>query len=490
MRSSIAGFTAGVTAAAARAGRVVVKQVAIDAFGNALGESLAASSGQGSGSSRQQGDPLGEFIERNMRAWQQRQANFDQIVNAFGQTQDGGRAPGVLVADAGDVLRLSSPSSTSDGAYYSNIIDALQARDAARQAASASFRAGEARATAAQYASGAGDLRETTAPAPSTLTAPSAPGIGDGYFDGNRDARLAPITVKAAPLSANLEPSMAEQALVTALHSASQAVAEIPLMVVDLAGAAVGAAYTTITGKAPDLTMYSAIGRAAENGIGTTELLQSLNPVYAGLVAQHDIRAGLARGDTRPLAAFSGSLLGGAVVGGGIARLPGYRPGPTITGATASRLRELGVPDWNFRLAPHTPGTLSANPLPFELERIGSAPLYKTWNQFQASTPGQFANRTDAARAWDIYKEANGISGPPTRSQAEKAKFLRELGNGGKAPRWMNQWLEKGRVPPGHEVDHIKPLSIGGADKPFNMRLLDGDLHDIHHRYYRPWELE
>jgi len=52
----------------------------------------------------------------------------------------------------------------------------------------------------------------------------------------------------------------------------------------------------------------------------------------------------------------------------------------------------------------------------------------------------------------------------------------------------MKQWLQEGRVPPGYEVDHIKPLSVGGADTPASMRLQGADLHDIHHRYYRPWE--
>ena len=28
----------------------------------------------------------------------------------------------------------------------------------------------------------------------------------------------------------------------------------------------------------------------------------------------------------------------------------------------------------------------------------------------------------------------------------------------------MNQWLSEGKVPPGYEVDHIVPLSVGGED--------------------------
>lgn len=56
-----------------------------------------------------------------------------------------------------------------------------------------------------------------------------------------------------------------------------------------------------------------------------------------------------------------------------------------------------------------------------------------------------------------------------------------------RTPSWQKQWLSEGRVPPGYEVDHIKPLSIGGADTPANMRLLLGADHDLWHSIYHPW---
>jgi hypothetical protein len=71
------------------------------------------------------------------------------------------------------------------------------------------------------------------------------------------------------------------------------------------------------------------------------------------------------------------------------------------------------------------------------------------------------------------------------------AKWLLKLKGAtasGKYPKWMNQWLRKGKTPPGYSVDHIKPLSIGGADLPSNMRLLDDNFHfKIHHKLYKPW---
>jgi len=49
------------------------------------------------------------------------------------------------------------------------------------------------------------------------------------------------------------------------------------------------------------------------------------------------------------------------------------------------------------------------------------------------------------------------------RSESEKNEFLKSRG------------LEK--TPAGYEVDHIVPLSKGGADKSWNMQLLPKELH-------------
>lgn len=103
-------------------------------------------------------------------------------------------------------------------------------------------------------------------------------------------------------------------------------------------------------------------------------------------------------------------------------------------------------------------------------------------------TKGQFSSRADAGKAWAAYKEANGIVTGTVRNQAQKSAFLKQMAESGKSPKWMNQWLSKGKVPPGYQVDHIKPLSIGGADVPSNMRLQGIDLHKTHHQFYRPWE--
>ena len=112
---------------------------------------------------------------------------------------------------------------------------------------------------------------------------------------------------------------------------------------------------------------------------------------------------------------------------------------------------------------------------------------FKTWNQFQAGTKGQFPSRAESGRAWATYKEANGIVTGSVRSSAVKGRYLRSLVDDYRTPSWMKQWLREARVPPGYEVDHIKPLSIGGPDTPANMRLRSEGLHDMWHKYYDPW---
>jgi 5-methylcytosine-specific restriction endonuclease McrA len=53
------------------------------------------------------------------------------------------------------------------------------------------------------------------------------------------------------------------------------------------------------------------------------------------------------------------------------------------------------------------------------------------------------------------------------RSQSEKQKFLKQYGYK--------------KVPSGYEVDHIAPLSEGGADKASNMQLIPKSQHKAKH---------
>ncbi len=74
------------------------------------------------------------------------------------------------------------------------------------------------------------------------------------------------------------------------------------------------------------------------------------------------------------------------------------------------------------------------------------------------------------------------------RNSYQKVKYLKELAKSGKSPKWMNQWLKNGKVPPGYQVHHRIPLFRGGADLPTNMKLIDIKMHRAYHRLfgYRP----
>ncbi len=124
----------------------------------------------------------------------------------------------------------------------------------------------------------------------------------------------------------------------------------------------------------------------------------------------------------------------------------------------------------------------------FRIRSLGRGLQVSTWNQFQRATAGQFASRAEASAAWTAYKSKNGIVSGVLRSQSQKMTFLKQAADSKLYPKWMNQWLRQGKVPPGYQVDHIIPLSVGGKDIPANMRLIDIDFHKLHHKYYRPWE--
>jgi RHS repeat-associated protein len=80
-----------------------------------------------------------------------------------------------------------------------------------------------------------------------------------------------------------------------------------------------------------------------------------------------------------------------------------------------------------------------------------------------------------------------GGSSATARSATAKKDFLKSLAHDPKTPSWMKPWLEEGRVPPGYNVDHRIPLSVGGADSPSNMRLVLESDHVTHHQFYHPW---
>jgi len=106
-KSLVSGFGGALTSAVVRGGKVSGAQVAADAFGNIIGDKLAAANGQSSNSSKgQQEDRLGDFITRNQGAWDQRYANYQQVVAAFRGASSDGRYPGIQMAAGTDTLKI------------------------------------------------------------------------------------------------------------------------------------------------------------------------------------------------------------------------------------------------------------------------------------------------------------------------------------------------------------------------------------------------
>jgi len=163
-----------------------------------------------------------------------------------------------------------------------------------------------------------------------------------------------------------------------------------------------------------------------------------------------------------------------------------------LTGERSQTARDLiDVADSMFSGAAsgYLRGAAAQGPNTYKMGAPSSgAPPYQTWNQFQAGTAGQFATRAEAAQAWGAYKQANCFVTGSVRSQGARSQFLRSLADDYRTASSMKPWLERGQVPPGYEVDHIKPLSVGGEQVASNMRLQAVDLHRLHHRFYRPWE--
>jgi hypothetical protein len=134
-RGTVRGFAAGLTTAALRGGRVSVVQVAADAFGNALGNSIVED--DWGGTARQAvsytaDEQAQDFIrERKRGSWQNdpyptNEIGRDQVLAAFGNVSGNRYGPGVgtldgmQFADAGELAmggRRIMSTDAGGGAY-------------------------------------------------------------------------------------------------------------------------------------------------------------------------------------------------------------------------------------------------------------------------------------------------------------------------------------------------------------------------------------
>ncbi|HLP99429.1 MAG TPA: hypothetical protein VK149_13410, partial [Sideroxyarcus sp.] len=141
----------------------------------------------------------------------------------------------------------------------------------------------------------------------------------------------------------------------------------------------------------------------------TGQVIQGIADNYAraeALRARGD-EIGAARINSRQTAGIAATVLGGAQAIRATARF----------GATG--LQGMGVPDWNIRVAPYRPGTLSMNPTGLELDRVGGTPLpsgVRAYPDGSLRTPdGKFSSIA-------------GQPAPGTVNAANYAEFLRSNG--------------------------------------------------------------
>jgi A nuclease family of the HNH/ENDO VII superfamily with conserved AHH len=371
---TVTSFAAGTAAALARGGKVGITQVAVDAFGNALGSSFGEQLGLGG----QQEDVLGELIEQNQPAWNQRQANYDQVVGAFGSPTSYGSSRDVMLADAGGKLRLSRGTELDDEIQDARgVLNMLDSRAARRQAASAAYERQSAQAASNLYASGAGDVRDTSPPAfndaemasmraenlarAQSIAAQSATGSYDGsmyetgIYSNNPGSidyhrqRDGTYRIELSGLVDNMPATpgqLAQDFAAGAAHAVVGTVVQPGLQMLDMGLAATAVGYNELirpfTGGQMWLPeMRSDVATSYAQGASQAKILASTLPVVNVGVFSYDTTTALMEGRNRDAARAAGGFMGGMAVGAGMQRYGSYgvQVGASGFGANGGNVR-------------------------------------------------------------------------------------------------------------------------------------------------------
>jgi hypothetical protein len=112
-------------------------------------------------------------------------------------------------------------------------------------------------------------------------------------------------------------------------------VVEPILMVADGMRAAYSVAKTETSGRLYEINMWSGIGKAAEAGATTGQLVQQMNPALQFLIAQHDLRDAYRRKDFDSFSYQIGNITGNVVAGAALGKFGGTSIAPgSLAGAT------------------------------------------------------------------------------------------------------------------------------------------------------------
>ena len=95
----------------------------------------------------------------------------------------------------------------------------------------------------------------------------------------------------------------------------------------------------------------------------------------------------------------------------------------------------------------------------------GNSSSYNSGHSGQTSTHSHLGVSRHSSTSRTHYSGGTYKSGyaKVERSETAKMQFLRQHG--------------LTRIPPGYNIDHIRPLSQGGSDTPSNMQLLSVEAH-------------
>ncbi|MBD9477439.1 putative Ig domain-containing protein [Pseudoxanthomonas sp. PXM02] len=132
----------------------------------------------------------------------------------------------------------------------------------------------------------------------------------------------------------------------TALETGINFVVQPILQGADLVRVGYGVGRDAFTGRHEQVMMWSSMGRAAEMGVSTKQLLHEFNPVYQVLVAQYEIRQAYSRGDYDAVASQIGGLAAGTVLGVATGKFGGARIAPGSLQGAASGAWNAGKVTW------------------------------------------------------------------------------------------------------------------------------------------------
>ncbi|MGD7104918.1 hypothetical protein ACQCS3_24965, partial [Ralstonia pseudosolanacearum] len=402
-----AGIAAGTTAAVMRGGRVEIAQIAADAFGNALGSSLAEANSAPP-------DVLGQNVgETNSQLDAERDTRIRQMQNMAGEelARDGAGAANPSAFAGPQPLPVGSIAPDQS---MKSIVPDSQVVARGVTADGRAWEQWDSGATAYAVPRPVLDAQELPPLSKDQLaaSAPASSITGSTFGD-----RLLGGLVGGAQASFDLVNGMVRVAGNSVLQ-----IGDILTFGVNHGDPIVQQAWVEQGALAAGVAKLVTEPRAVASGA-----MESIASNYAQAQALED------KGDqygasvirAKQSGEIAGAVLGGAQAIGDAARLGGVA------------LRGMGLSDWNVKFADYSPNTLYSNPIPLQLEPIATGSADAGWSvkpysgdvyspdfvgpvQWKSFYRGDATARTDFLSSMALERGA----------QASKLNYLEQANNG------------------------------------------------------------